>query len=194
MKLLSLGDESIHKTHKNFQRFLEAGYVDLSFKDASIQTIYRILVKFLCEKYNSTEEYCALIGIPSNKRLELREEQGQEIDFLDNNYFIYHSKSRNYPNASYAKLRKFNGQIFQTELIRNRHAVFIYAIENLLSSYNIKYLLYNLHEPIVEKINTTSNYYYPYDLEKVRDTVFFDSPADVSYAKQLKEYYYDNNR
>lgn len=194
LKLLSLGDESIHKTHKNFSRFDQSELIDLSFESASIQTIYRILVKFLCEKYSSQEEYCALIGIPSNKRLELREEQNREIDFLDNNYFVYHTKLKDYPDMSYAKLRKFNGQIFQTDLVRNRHAIFIYAIENLLNAYNIKYLLYNLHEPIVEKINTTSNYYYPYDLEKVRDTVFFNGPEDVLYAEQLREYYNDNYR
>lgn len=184
MRLLSFGDKTLQETHYHVALFFDADIVDLTYKDASIQTIYRLLVKFLCEAYNPREEYVSLIQIPTTKRLELRHDTNQDIDFFDNNYFVYYPKSKDFPKLTYTKLKKLDGAIFEQQMINDRHRYFIYAISNLLEIYNIDYIMFNADEPLNKDIPVPKNYYTPY--------VSLDKETKLSFAEKLTRFYRDH--
>lgn len=182
-------------THKAFAACVVAqDIVDLTYKNASIQTVYRLLVKFLCELHDPAEQYIAVVGIPTNKRLEMRCETDADIDFFDNNYFVYYPKSKEFPKMTYAKLKKFNGQIFERKLIEGRHNYFIEAIACLFQINNIKFIMYNANEVLDPEIKTPKEYFDPYDVEKTRDYIFDQELTHLNYADMLKDYYNDNCR
>lgn len=192
LNLISLGDTSVCKTHAAVAKNLKADLIDLSFKDASIQTVYRLLIKFICENFNSSERYCAIIGIPTNKRLELREDTGKPIDFFDHNYFNFYPRSKDFPLISYSQLKKFNGQIFQKVLIDQRHSAFIFALENILECYNIEYVMYNLHETLDPSIKPGNRFLFPHDQDRF-EKFARDPNKHKEFAKELSDFLNDNN-
>jgi len=192
LRLLSFGDKTLKETHYHVSLFFDADIVDLTYKDASIQTIYRLLVKFLCEAYNPRDEYVALIQIPTTKRLELRHDTNQDIDFFDNNYFVYYPRSKDFPKLQYAKLKKFNAPIFEQKMINDRHTYFIYAISNLLEIYNIEYIMFNADEPLHEDIPVTKKYYAPYAYNKTANYVLDQEKTELYYSQKLTRFYRDH--
>ena len=194
MNLISLGDKTITHLHDAFALCLVANNtIDLTYKNASMQTVYRLLIKFLCESYDPAEEYVAIIGIPTNKRLELREDTGQSIDFFDNNYFNYYPKSKDFPKLIYSKFKKFNGQIFEATLINERHAALIFGIENLLEANNIKFIMYNVNEKLHSNTVVPKQYFEPYNAEKTFDYLYDGRTyTQIDYVELLEEHYNAN--
>jgi len=184
LRLLGFGDKTLQETHYHVSLFFDAEIVDLTYKDASIQTIYRLLVKFLCEAYNPLDEYVALIQIPTTKRLELRLNSNQDVDFFDNNYFVYYPKLNDFPKITYTKLKKLDKAIFEQTMINDRHRYFIYAISSLLEIYKIDYMMFNADEPLHKDIPVPKNYYTPY--------ASLDKDTAMYFAEKLTRFYRDH--
>jgi hypothetical protein len=192
-KLICLGDTKSKEVAYHFSLAVDALMVDLHYKDAGMQTIYRLFVKYLCDEIldKDTEDFIALIAVPTRLRLELRHD-GDIHGYLDKNYFNYYPKFKEYPHLSYAKLKKYNAAIFEEKLVEERHSYFIYALSMVCVANNINYIMYNQSEPL--SLNTTApkNYYAPHKKDRTLDAMLDIEKTELYYAGLLRDFYFDH--
>lgn len=135
MKLICFGDELLTSSDSAaglLAKRLDLEFVNLAQLDTSNSRIHKTVVKYIIN--NNIDNTVFLIGWTSPYRLDAE---------YNKEYFTYRNDSCSYPYLTMNKLHKYDHYLFDRIVVSQRWASIIYGVQQLLSSHQIKYFMFN---------------------------------------------------
>jgi len=138
LKLVSFGDELVKgKASPYFlAQMLKFDFVDMSSDDTCNQQIFRDVIKFLCEE---PRDVFILIGWTSGNRLEIN---------WNNKKFTYRPDVHDYYDNGINVLHDSDNILFNDILVGQHRASEAYVLQEILTSKDIPYYMYNTQDCI----------------------------------------------
>ena len=130
---------------------LNYNYIDCSTETTSPQSIFRLVTKYTVENKN----FLPIIGWSNTQSLELRKlhKQQKYTGFSDPNYYNYSVGSKNL-DYDLIRINKFQKILLDEHLTNTRWCNLVISLQELLKSYDIDYLMYNVENAIDWNHNT----------------------------------------
>jgi hypothetical protein len=164
---------------------LNYNYIDCSTETTSPQSIFRLVTKYTVENKN----FLPVIGWSNTQSLELRKlhKEKKYTGFSDPNYYNY---SLGIKNLDYdlVRINKFQKILLDEHLTNTRWCNLVISLQELLKSYDINYVMYNVENAIDWNHNTL---YMIKHIDRSRYIGVENPKANIKkYVKKLKSNFY----